>query len=187
MGTWFTRSEKSDEAWAEAFQAGSQQAFEALYHRHQAKLFTLCLRNLGQNRAEDCLQEIFMALYTALPGFRGQAKFKTWMYKIALNCISRHYGPDPEPLDPDMEGSLRHQPEPTLNLWLEQAITALPHGYRHVLLLHDVAGFKHDEIGEILGITAPTSRSQLARARTNLRTLMVRQQKKEIGHEKAIG
>jgi len=190
MTRWLAKS-TDDEDLVARFQRGDTAVFEELYRRHSPVLFALVRRYLsgggsGGSAAEDVLQEIFMALFTALPGFRKEARFSTWAYRIALNCLSRHGGAEPsEVLDEEDEQQgclLAGIPKPTLNLWLEAGLAKLASGYKKALLLHDLCGFRHDEIALILNITESASRSQLSRARSALRSAMLAENRKEVAH-----
>jgi RNA polymerase sigma-70 factor (ECF subfamily) len=190
MTRWLAKS-TDDEDLVIRFQRGETAVFEELYRRHAPMLFGLVRRYLGGGgsgggSAEDVLQEIFMALFTALPGFRKEARFATWAYRIALNCLARHGGAEPcDALDEEdgkQSSLLAGIPKPTLNLWLEAGLAKLASGYKKVLLLHDLCGFHHDEIALILNISEGASRSQLSRARSALRSAMLAENRKEVAH-----
>src|SRR5262245_18055965 len=134
--------------------------------------------------AEDLLQEIFLLAYRKLPDFRGESALGTWLYRLAMNrCLdhlkSRHTraGLASSPLDEDVRPITRQQPTvPDLDikrLDLERAIAKLPEGARAAFLLHDVEGFQHQEIAEILGISEGTSKSQVHKARLRLRDMLM--------------
>jgi RNA polymerase sigma-70 factor (ECF subfamily) len=157
---------------------GDLDAFEALYRRHSSAIFGLTLRML-QNRAdaEDLVQEIFLLAYGRLASFEGRAAFGTWLYRLGVNrCLDhlRSRGAKEqqrsEPLTPALPGK---GPSASLRgLELERAIAELPPQSRAAFLLHDVVGYDHQEVGELLGIAVGTSKSLVHRARNRMRELV---------------
>ena len=149
-------------------------AFEQLYRRHVGRVNALCVRLCGdRHHGEDLCQESFVQAWRKLGDFRGDAAFGTWLYRIAANTALGHLRrqrswPAHEELE-DAEAMLPAQrgpgPEP---IDLERAIAALPPRARAVLVLHDIEGLDHAEIGESLGIAIGTSKAQLHRARQAL-------------------
>lgn len=162
-----------EKVWIEKIKAGQPEFFRALYDRHHRKLFALCYRFTGNIAdAEEQLQEVFMRILDKIDTFKGDSSFSTWSHRLTVNhlinfCRKRDRRQD--------DYALEHAPEPSrkidpgIGLTLEKAIGELPHGYRNILILHDQEGFKHDEIAQMMGISAVTSRSQLSRARLALR------------------
>ena len=155
--------------------SGDSAAFEALYRRHSSGIFGLALRML-RNRAdaEDLLQEIFLQAYDKLESFEGRSAFGTWLYRLGVNrCLDHLRSRSAKeqartaPLDPAFAGA--HDPGGTRNLELERAIGELPPSSRAAFLLHDVEGYDHSEVGEMLGIAVGTSKSLVHRARMKLR------------------
>lgn len=155
--------------------AGDLDAFEELYRRHSSGVFGLALRML-QNRAdaEDLVQEIFLQAHDKLPSFQGRSAFGTWLYRLAVNRCLDHLRSRrakeqarTEPLPPTLAAD-RH-PAGTRILELERAIGELPPSTRAAFLLHDVRGYDHREVGEILGVAVGTSKSLVHRARLKLR------------------
>jgi RNA polymerase sigma factor (sigma-70 family) len=167
-----------DRALAEALMLrGCEASFRELYRRHTPRLYQLVLRIMagGEADAEDVVQETWIRAVERLGGFRWEAAFGTWLTGIGLNVargILRRRGRwevsggdgTPEPWSPP--------PPQAERMDLERAIAALPAGYRAVLVLHDVEGFTHEEIGEQLGIAPGTSKSQLSHARRAVRRLL---------------
>jgi RNA polymerase sigma-70 factor (ECF subfamily) len=167
--------------------AGDQPAFETLYQRHHRKVYSLCLRMLGnQADAEDAMQDVFVQVYRRINTFQGESAFTTWLYRLTVNVVlmslrkkSRKHREEPtedevlQSLADNAALSHSHQVPIIDRIALEQAIEQLPSGYRHVLVLHDMEGFEHEEIGQMLGITAGTSKSQLHKARMKLRKLLL--------------
>ena len=160
--------------------------FEQLYRRHSRRVYAVCVRMVKDpTEAEDLTQEAFMLLYRKIHTFRGESAFSTWLHRLAVNrvlmCLRRKSLPAvslEEPLDPNessgppaidlgcrdsiLEGSLDR-------INLERCIKRLPTGYRTIFVLHDVQGYKHQEIADILGRSVGDSKSQLHKARAQLR------------------
>jgi len=159
-------------------QAGDADAFETLYRRHSARIYTLACRMAGSAEdGEDLLQEIFLQAYRKLESFKGEAALGTWLYRLALNhCLdyvrSRRAKMNKltETLDADPMLEPRAPREtPIARLDLERAIERLPDGCREAFVLHDVEGFGHKEIAGRLEIAEGTSKSQVFKARAKLR------------------
>ena len=163
----------TDQALAEALlQRGDERAFRDLYARHTPRLFQLVLRVVGgaEHDAEDVVQETWIRATEKLGSFRWEAAFGTWLTGIGLNVargLLRKRGRWVE-MD-DAPEPWRPPPNDGDRIDLERAIALLPAGYRTVLVLHDVEGYRHEEIGEMLGIAPGTSKSQLFNARRSLR------------------
>ena len=158
--------------WIKKIKAGETQYFGMLYQKHHARLYGLCYRFTGNREdAEEQLQEVFMRVLAKIDQFAGQASFATWVWRLAINHLinfSKKTKLESEVLVET--GGRRSKPE--LTLMLEQAIKALPEGFRNVFILHDRVGLAHDEIADVLGCSASTSRSQLFRARLALRKML---------------
>lgn len=159
--------------WIEQIKDGKSDYFSDLYNRHHRKIFALCYRFTGNMAdAEEQLQEVFMRVLNKIHTFKGDSSFSTWIHRLTVNhlinfCRKRDRGLSAVHLDQVPEPSLKA--DPGIGMTLQQAIGELPEGYRNVLILHDQEGFRHEEIAGFLGITAVTSRTQLSRARMNLR------------------
>jgi RNA polymerase sigma-70 factor, ECF subfamily len=169
---------REDARLVEKIRAGELEAFETLYRRHSNAIFGLVLR-MVRNRAdaEDLLQEIFLHAYDRLPSFEGRSAFGTWLYRLGVNRCLDHLRSRSakeqsrnEPLDP-ARPLLGSRPA-VRGLELERAIVELPPSSRAAFLLHDVVGYDHKEVGEILGVAAGTSKSLVHRARTKLREML---------------
>jgi RNA polymerase sigma-70 factor (ECF subfamily) len=166
--------------------AGDANAFEELYRQHARRLYSLAVRMIGSaDDAEDLLQEVFLQAHRKLGGFRGESTLGTWLYRLTMNhCLDHLRGRQAkmsratESLDE--EGAVEPvAPAPVLppaisRMDLERAIDLLPPGSKAAFLLHDVQGFEHREIAEILGVSEGTSKSQVHKARMKLRTLLNR-------------
>jgi len=167
-----------DSTLLERARTGDSLAIEALYRRHAARVYSIVRRLAGDEAlAEDWAQETWIRVLRALPGFRGDAQFTTWLYRVAVNSAlqarrwrERRAGQE-QPLEPTVMGPPVGD-QPLLRVRLERALSRLPAGMREVLVLHDVEGFTHEEIAEMLGVTPGTSKSQLFKARARMRELL---------------
>lgn len=158
--------------------AGDVEAFETLYRENAARLYTLACRMAGSPEdGEDLLQEIFLQAYRKLGSFKGDASIGTWLYRLALNhCLdyvrSRRAKMNKltETLDAEtsIEPTARRE-TPIARMDLERAVERLPEGCREAFVLHDVEGFDHKEVADLLGIAEGTSKSQVFKARMKLR------------------
>ncbi len=156
-------------------QRGDQRAFATLVERHQPRLFTLAARELGSSAdAEDAVQEALIRAWRALPRFRADARFATWLYRIQLNAIhdqrsrSSRGGGVPlddiaEPADPRDQLVQRE-----LAGALQGALGELDETYRTAVVLYDILGCSYGEIAEVLGIAEGTVKSRIFRGRTEL-------------------
>lgn len=155
--------------------AGDTAAFERLYHRHEVRIHTLCRRMVGPQLSEDVLQDVFIRAWEKLELFKGKSSFGTWLYRLAINvCLARREkaGKQRERFRHDegaMERARGRGWRTDDRMDLDRAIDTLPPRARQVFVLHDVEGYKHREIGELLGISSGTSKSQLHEARMALR------------------
>ncbi|MBI3491503.1 MAG: RNA polymerase sigma factor [Acidobacteria bacterium] len=162
-------------------QSGDVEAFETLYRRHAARIYTLACRMAGSvEDGEDLLQEIFLQVHRKLGSFKGEATIGTWLYRLALNhCLdyvrSRQAKMKKQTDTLDAETSFQptaRRDTPIARLDLERAIARLPEGCREAFVLHDVEGFDHKEVANLLGIAEGTSKSQVFKARVKLRTFL---------------
>jgi RNA polymerase sigma-70 factor (ECF subfamily) len=158
--------------------AGDRKAFETLYRRHADRVYGAVLRlaAFDHARAEDLTQEAFVRAWQKLESFRFESAFGTWVYRLAVNVALmsiRARNADPVSIMDD-----EHLPDITSTDnpvraverdELEKAIGALPPRARAVLVLHDVEGWKHEEISIELGMAVGSSKAQLHRARGLLR------------------
>jgi RNA polymerase sigma factor (sigma-70 family) len=155
--------------------SGDGAAFERLYYRHVGRIHGLTRWLMGQEDVDDVLQDIFVRLWEKLHTFKGQAAFSTWLHRLATNVIlrrraergtrSERYGGSLVELD----RAAAQRSTPGLKVDLEAAVEGLPERAREVFVLHDMSGYKHEEIADFLGISPGTSRSQLHHARMALR------------------
>ena len=167
-----------DTALVAAAKLGDAGAMRALYERHAPRVYAVVRRMAPEESlADDWAQETWVRAFRALPSFRGDSAFGTWVIRIAMNAalhesrrIRRRWHGEVS-LDPST-ASAERPTEPVLRTRLEHAIAELPEGMRRILVLHDIEGYGHEEIATILGNTASTCRSQLFKARAKMRELL---------------
>jgi RNA polymerase sigma-70 factor (ECF subfamily) len=170
-----------DAALVAAAKRGDPGAMRALYDRHAARVYAVVRRIAPEESlADDWAQETWVRAFRALPTFRGESSFGTWILRIAMNSamyearkLTRRWKGE-VPLDPTTS-AVERPTEPVLRARLERALAGLPEGMRRILVLHDVEGYNHEEIAAILGNTASTCRSQLFKARARMRELLTQQ------------
>ncbi|MCI0410413.1 MAG: sigma-70 family RNA polymerase sigma factor [Acidobacteria bacterium] len=150
-------------------------SFRKLYRVHTPGLYRFVLRILGGGdpEAEEAVQMTWVQAVQNIAGFRWESSLRTWLAGIALNTcrqIRRRRARERIPLEPGARELTVFNPrQDGARMDLEKAIASLPEGYREVLVLHDVEGYTHEEIAALLGIDPGTSKSQLSRARRELR------------------
>lgn len=148
-------------------------AFRALYSRHTPVLYRIARRLLrDESEAEELVQETWVRAVERLDRFAGRSALRTWLIGIAINR-ARECRRERVPAEPASAAELSEPaaPDPGDRVDLERAIGCLPDGYREALVLHDIEGFSHREIADLLGIDTGTSRSQLHHARRAIRSL----------------
>jgi RNA polymerase sigma-70 factor (ECF subfamily) len=172
-------------------QQGDAGAFENLYQAHSRRVYALCLRMVGNPaEAEDLMQEAFLQTYRKIQTFRGDSSFSTWLHRVTVNIVLmklRRKKHSEVSLEENTEGDENSTlprsefGEADLRLTgsidrinLQRAIEQLPPGFKSIFILHDIQGYKHEEIGKILGCSAGNSKSQLHKARMRLRELLKR-------------
>lgn len=154
--------------------AGDAHAFARLYRDHAGRIHTLARRMASEDEADELTQDVFVRAWEKLGTFRGESAFGTWLHRLAVNLIlarraaagrrrSREAG------DEALEITPGRSAPPELRMDFEKAVEWLPDGARHVFVLFDVEGYRHEEIAQMLGISVGTSKSQLHRARMILR------------------
>ena len=166
---------------------GDGGAFEVLYSLHRRRVYSLCLRMTANTaEAEDLTQEAFLQLFRKIGTFRGESAFSTWLHRMAVNVVLMHLRKKGLPVvsldetmesdddtpkkdfgadDVNLSGSLDR-------LQLKDAVERLPPGYRTIFVLHDVEGYEHNEIANIVGCSIGNSKSQLHKARMKLRDFL---------------
>ena len=158
--------------------SGDGRAFERLYRTHVARVHSLVRRMIGPDHADDVAQDVFIRAWTKLSTFRGDAAFGTWLHRLAVNVILARrstVGTERSRIDDSehvWEGVAGRPAAPEMSMDFEAAIGRLPEGARQVFVLHDIEGFKHEEIGQMLGVTTGTSKAQLHRARMLMRRVL---------------
>jgi RNA polymerase sigma-70 factor (ECF subfamily) len=178
----------------ERAKAGDAASFEALYALHKRRVYSLCLRMVGNTaEAEDLAQEAFLQLFRKIGTFRGESAFSTWLHRLSVNVVLMHLrkkGLSEVSLDEMMEPQQEDGPKKDIGardnvlagsidrVNLERCIESLPPGYRIIFVLHDIEGYEHNEIAEMMGCSIGNSKSQLHKARMKLRDLL-RQSKAE--------
>ena len=173
-------AEEVDRALARSAGGGDVAAFEALYRRHAGRVHGVIARLVGSHgaRAEDLTQEAFVRAWQALPAYRFESAFSTWLHRLAVNtALMELRSRRTRPLAANDEaafdniGSIDSAGHVTaLSMDLERVVATLPPRARAVLVLHDVEGWKHEEIAIELGMAVGSSKAQLHRARGLLRT-----------------
>lgn len=162
---------------------GDRQAFERLYRAHANRVFSLCARMSGSRvKGEELTQDVFVRTWEKLPQFRGESAFSTWLHRLAVNVVlnarksegKQASTTDQGDLDDERWDGAARAPLHIERMDLTEAIVNLPAGARRVFVLHDVEGYKHEEIAEMLGITSGGSKAQLHRARLLLREALER-------------
>jgi RNA polymerase sigma-70 factor (ECF subfamily) len=166
-----------------------QAAFEYLYGSHCKRVYAVCLRMVGNTTdAEDLTQETFLLLFRKIHTFRGESAFSTWLHRLVVNTVLKHLrkrslpvvsletgpAPDGEATPPSveiaasdllLEGSIDR-------INLRRCVAQLPAGSHAIFVLHDIHGYQHREIAEMLGRSVGASESQLHKARKRLRELL---------------
>jgi RNA polymerase sigma-70 factor (ECF subfamily) len=167
--------------------AGDRGAFERLYREHVNRVYSLCARMVAdRTRAEELTQDVFVRAWEKLHLFRGESSFATWLHRLTVNLVlnarksegrqrTRFEENDEEMGGMDALPGVVGMPLPPGDLLdLEEAVERLPPGARRVFVLHDVEGYKHDEIADMLGVTSGATKAQLHRARLLLREALNR-------------
>jgi RNA polymerase sigma-70 factor (ECF subfamily) len=158
---------------------GDTRAFERLYRRHLPPVHGQARRMVGWEEADELTQDVFVRVWERLETFRGDAAFGTWIHRVAINVMlarqevrKRDRGRF-EDDEAEMDATPVASREVESSLDVETALRNLPEGARRVFVLHDMEGYKHHEIAEMLDITTGTSKSQLHRARMLIRNQLI--------------
>jgi len=166
-------------------QDGDHAAFAQIYATHKRRVYSLCLRMLGNiAEAEDLTQEAFLQLHRKIATFRGDSAFSTWLHRLTINVVLMHLrrkGLNLISLDEAQDPTSEHGPHRSFGaqdtrlagtldrMTLEKAVEDLPAGYRLIFVLHDIEGYEHNEIASLLDCSIGNSKSQLHKARMKLR------------------
>ena len=175
-------------------QRGDEEAFATLYQMHKKRVYSVCLQMTKDVAdAEDLTQEAFLQVFRSVNSFRGDSAFSTWLYRIAVNTVlmklRRRKSPPPlsldEPVSPDSPSLKREvgKADPRLSgavdrIALRRAAEDLPAGCRQIFDLHEVEGYQHHEIAELLQCSIGNSKSQLHKAKLKLREVLFPQEKR---------
>lgn len=159
--------------------AGCMVSFEKLYRLYSNKIYLLCLRMTSRKElAEEHMQEAFIKAWQALGKFKGDSQFSTWLYRIAVNVVLGHQRKYQYEVFADLDWQQAFEDTLTSShtqqqLDLEKAIATLPMQAKNVLVLHDLMGMTHKEIGQTLDIATGTCKAHLNRARALLKEQLV--------------
>lgn len=168
-------------------QQGDSDAFASLFHAHKARVYSVCLRLTNNTaEAEDLTQDAFVQAFRKLSAFRGDSALSTWLYRIAVNTVLMRFRKKTlrqvsldEPFNQDARFVRREYGNRDARLAgsvdriaLTRAISELPEGYRTIFLLHEVEGYEHQEIAELLQCSVGNSKSQLHKAKLRIRELL---------------
>jgi len=184
-----TSQPNSDIKMVKAAQLGNIDAMSWLYDKYRRRIYNLCLRMLrDQADAEDLMQDVFVQLFRKIGTFRGESAFSTWLHRLAVNMVlmsirsrnAKRYPIIPLETSNDEDDSLYEElgredeglRSSLDRLTINDALESLPPGYRMVFLLHDVHGYEHQEIAEILSCSVGNCKSQLHKARLKMRRLI---------------
>lgn len=160
--------------------AGDRSSARTLYDRHAKRVHRLVFRICGDEElACDLVQDVFVRAFAQLAGFRGDSAFTTWLHRIAVTTalnqmrkVKRIRAHEEAIGDEDVHAAPSREADPDLRVRLHAAIDALSEGLRMTVLLHDVEGYTHAEIGTMLGVAEGTSKARLFEARAKLRVAL---------------
>jgi len=160
---------------------GEVGAFEELIERYKNLVFAIIMRTLpDRSQAEDAAQDVFLRIHRGLPYFRGEARLSTWIYRIVVNVCTQDRGRGTSPLSLDDEHARvatpaaadRHAQDLELRDRLEKAIAQLPAQYRLLIAAHYLRGVQYEELAEAMNLPLGTVKTQLHRAKRQLRLLL---------------
>ncbi len=178
---------KSDAELIRMAKEGNPDAFAALFNAHKAKVYSICLRMTGNMaEAEDLTQDAFLQVFRKLASFRGDSALSTWLYRVTVNTVLMHFrkkGLHQVSLDAPVNRSNGTQKREhgkvddrlsgsVSRIDLTRAMKELPAGYRTIFVLHEVKGYEHHEIANLLHCSVGNSKSQLHKAKTRMRELL---------------
>lgn len=193
------RVENSDASLIQRAQQGDEEAFAALYQLHKKRVYSVCLQMTKDVAdAEDLTQEAFLQVFRSVNSFRGDSAFSTWLYRIAVNTVlmklRRRKSPPlvslDEPVSADSPSLKRDvgKADPSLSgavdrIALGRAVEELPPGCRQIFDLHEVEGYQHHEIAELLDCSIGNSKSQLHKAKMKMRDVLFPKRKISRGSQ----
>ncbi len=157
---------------------GQDEAFDELVRRHSPRVHAVSSRIVGREEAYDVVQDAFLAAFRALPSFREQAQFTTWLHRIALNCCYARLRKHPDSaldIDTPMDAAdntdtpLAAVERQDLRVALEKALAKLKPEFRETFTLVEFGNLDYAGVAEVLGIEVGTVKSRMSRARTALR------------------
>jgi RNA polymerase sigma-70 factor (ECF subfamily) len=184
-----TTSELAENEAIRLAQEGDSEGFERLYQLHSRRVYGLCLHMVkNPTEAEDLTQDAFLQTFRKIQTFRGDSRFSTWLHRLTVNVVLMRLRKRKHP-EIALEDALKpneESPKPFVDLGridlrlsgaidridLEKVIEQLPGGYKRLFILHDVEGYEHNEIAQMLGRSVGNSKSQLHKARRRLRELL---------------
>ncbi|HEY4782076.1 MAG TPA: sigma-70 family RNA polymerase sigma factor [Chthoniobacterales bacterium] len=180
--------DNSERSLVQRAQRGDEQAFATLFQLHKKRVYSVCLQMTKDVAdAEDLTQEAFMQVFRSVNSFRGDSAFSTWLYRVAVNTVlmklRRRKSPPvlslDEPVSSDSPSLKREvgKQDPSLSgaidrIALRRALEELPGGCRQIFDLHEVEGYQHHEIAELLQCSIGNSKSQLHKAKKTMRKLL---------------
>jgi RNA polymerase sigma-70 factor (ECF subfamily) len=176
---------------------GDAEAFATLFHAHKARIHALCLRRTNNvAEAEDLAQDAFLRVFRKLSTFRGDSALSSWIYRIAINTVLMNFRrkspcqvsldepynnhEDAKPIRREYAARDGRLDSCVTRLVLTRAIGTLPSGSREIFLLHEVEGYEHHEIAEMLGCSVGNSKSQLHRAKLRVRNFLSRPRRARV-------
>ena len=181
--------DNSERSLVQRAQRGDEQAFATLFQLHKKRVYSVCLQMTKDVAdAEDLTQEAFMQVFRSVNSFRGDSAFSTWLYRVAVNTVlmklRRRKSPPvlslDEPVSTDSPSLKREvgKQDPSLSgaidrIALRRALEELPGGCRQIFDLHEVEGYQHHEIAELLQCSIGNSKSQLHKAKMKMRDLLL--------------
>ena len=177
------RSPFSDAALVAAARGGDTRAFERLYRLYSGRVLGVCLRmTRRRDIAEDCVQQTFIRAWRNLGAFEGRSAFSTWLHRIAVNEVLTYARNHGTRVEATQEDAIEESDDATASsssganeydagevMDVERALSTLPEGSRHVVVLQAVYGYSHEEVADMLGIAVGTCKAQLHRGRRLLR------------------
>jgi RNA polymerase sigma-70 factor, ECF subfamily len=163
----------------ERCRSGDEHAFQELVDRYKDLVFALIARTVqDRSRAEDLAQDVFLRIHRGLPYFRGEARLSTWIYRIVANVCLQEHGRRPAAISLDERakatpsGPDRQFGDLELRDRLEKAIARLPANYRLLVAAHYLNGVQYEDLAEALALPLGTVKTQLFRAKQQLRRML---------------